>query len=323
MLKLESGHQNRLKSSFSNFALILAIVSAFTLGCKKSVSTTAKKPKERSITPARTNYEPGKEPGTYRILHWNIESGGADPQVIAKELVELGRYDVYALSEVADHKTIENEINTQWPEKYKFFVGDSGRALNSSYADDRLMVIVDRGRFEDSSATDLNEINGTSINDGRHRSPLLVQLRDRATFQQLQVVQNHFPRRDSKLRQHQARLLREWARDKSEPVVVIGDLSLDYDFNSGKGNNAFDEMMKDRVFKWIRPNPLVDTNWSDSDGDGKDNYPDSMRDFSFVAGGAKGWDAKCNVIVRDGDFPDDDKTSDHRPVELILQIPTE
>ena len=40
----------------------------------------------------------------------------------------------------------------------------------------------------------------------------------------------------------------------------------------------------------------------------------------FVSGPAKRWDPKCRVIVRPGDFPDNDKTSDHRPVELRLEL---
>jgi hypothetical protein len=46
-----------------------------------------------------------------------------------------------------------------------------------------------------------------------------------------------------------------------------------------------------------------------------------MLDFAFVASAAKELECKCRVIVRDGDFPDDDATSDHRPVELIVQVP--
>jgi hypothetical protein len=61
---------------------------------------------------------------------------------------------------------------------------------------------------------------------------------------------------------------------------------------------------------------MIDTNWSDDNG--VDRYPDSMLDFNFVAGAAKDWKAECRVIVRDGDFPDDKKTSDHRPVQLVL-----
>ncbi len=52
----------------------------------------------------------------------------------------------------------------------------------------------------------------------------------------------------------------------------------------------------------LKPAELVDTNWADLDGDGKDNYPDSMLDFAFVAGPAKNWKPLCQVIVRDGDL---------------------
>jgi hypothetical protein len=62
---------------------------------------------------------------------------------------------------------------------------------------------------------------------------------------------------------------------------------------------------------------LVDTNWSDRGGDGVDDYPHSCLDFTFVVGKAKLWQSRSRVIVREGDFPDDEKTSDHRPVELV------
>ena len=73
--------------------------------------------------------------------------------------------------------------------------------------------------------------------------------------------------------------------------------------------------------QWVRPVELIDANWSDPDGDGNDNYPDSMLDFAFVAGPANDWNPVCRVIVREDDFPDDDTTSDHRPIELRLTIP--
>jgi len=46
-----------------------------------------------------------------------------------------------------------------------------------------------------------------------------------------------------------------------------------------------------------------------------------MLDFAFVAGPAKEWTPVCRVLVRDGDFPDDKTTSDHRPIELKLTVP--
>ena len=78
-------------------------------------------------------------------------------------------------------------------------------------------------------------------------------------------------------------------------------------------------MTRGDAWEWVVPNPLVDTQWSDNFG--KDRFPNSMLDFAFVAGEAKTWNPQCSVIVRPGDFPDDSKTSDHRPVELRLTIP--
>ncbi|MDA0991027.1 MAG: hypothetical protein O3A51_09780 [Verrucomicrobia bacterium] len=45
-----------------------------------------------------------------------------------------------------------------------------------------------------------------------------------------------------------------------------------------------------------------------------------MLDFTFVAGAAKDFKCENRVIVRDGDFPDDKSTSDHRPVELVVRF---
>lgn len=60
----------------------------------------------------------------------------------------------------------------------------------------------------------------------------------------------------------------------------------------------------------------VGTNWDGSNG--RDRFRDSMLDFIFTAKGARDWKAEARVIVRTGDFPDDERTSDHRPVEVAL-----
>ena len=83
---------------------------------------------------------------------------------------------------------------------------------------------------------------------------------------------------------------------------------MDLDFRQMKGNKAFDEMIKDDVWQWVKPKPLVDTQWSDDNG--KDRYPNSALDLAFVASAAKAWNPQCRVIVRDGDFPDSEATSD-------------
>ena len=52
----------------------------------------------RQYEAATETTEPTDEP--LRILAWNIESGGNDPEVIADQLGQLDRCDIYALSEV-------------------------------------------------------------------------------------------------------------------------------------------------------------------------------------------------------------------------------
>lgn len=253
---------------------------------------------------------------SYSILHWNVESGGNDPATVAAQLVELGEYDLIGLSEVNVPEAYEEAINKKWPDRYQFVRGLTG--ANEDREDDHLWIGFDTETFELVDSQEMKEISGFVFDDGHHRVPLYVRLKDKSNGQEVVFLMNHFARGDKEFRQGQARTLREWARTQSIPIVAIGDYNLDYVFGTKKGNKAFDEMMQDNVWKWIRPVPMIDTNWSDYDGDGIDNYIDSLLDFSLLAGAAKTWKATSRVIVRENDFPDNDKTSDHRPVELIL-----
>lgn len=246
----------------------------------------------------------------HTILHWNLESGGNDPDTIAKQLVELGRYEIIGLSEVNRCDAFWMAIEKNWPLRYRFVVGKSGGS-------DPLMLVYDQRRFTLDETFDIEEVNGKQLNDGNHRAPLYVRFRSNLDFLEFGVVLNHFARGDEELRQRQAEGLREWARGRSEPIIAIGNYNFDFEFHTQQGNASFDAFLKDDVWNWIPPDPMVDSNWAD-DGNGKDKYPDSLFDFNFVAGAAKDWKSQCRVIVREGDFPDDEKTSDHRPVELIL-----
>lgn len=243
------------------------------------------------------------------VLAWNIESGGNDPQVIAGQLLEFVDYDVICLNEVSP---LNFALYGQTlPPKFSSRLSETGRS-------DRLAIFWDESRFELLEAKELMEHNGYTLNNGTHRSPLYVRLKERTSDLAFIVMTNHLARANAELRTEQSIGLREWARDQTAPIINIGDFNMDFDFKTEQGNDAFPEILRDNIFNWVRPETLIDTNWADSDGDGLDNYPDSMLDFSFVANAAKDWNPKCRVIVRDGDFPDDETTSDHRPIELVL-----
>ena len=342
-------HKNYLEFCHKRLLATIAfsLIGMVTFGCQKPISTgenpTQKNPPERtdsadSMTEPEftagesgipksegngensTSQQPpsdGQKEFSYAVLHWNVESGGSDPPTVAAQLVEIGKYDVVGLSEVDKPAAFELAMEQKWPGRYQFIRGLTG--INEDREDDHLWIAFNTEKFALVNGEEMTELGGFVFDDGHHRVPLYVRLQDKTNGQEVVFVMNHLARGDKQFRQAQARTLREWARTKSIPIVAIGDYNLDFVFATERGNPAFDEMMRDNVWKWVRPEPLVDTNWSDRDGDGVDNYIDSLLDFSFVAGAAKTWQATSRVIVRENDFPDDDKTSDHRPVELILK----
>ena len=287
----------RLQKATTSVFLILAVLFA---GCEPAVKPVPDVERPVSV-------DTNTDSNSISILAWNVESGGNDPEIIAKQLGEMSGYDVYCLSEVAaenfDRYTAALSAN------FQSINGRTGR-------NDRLQISFNSDRLELLETKELMEYRDFVLNNGTHRSPLYVRLQDKATGIQFIVMTNHLARGNAELRKEQAIGLREWARDQNVGVINIGDFNMDYDFHTERGNDAFPEILQDNIFSWAKPVELIDTNWADNDGDGNDNYPDSMLDFAFVAGPAKDWNPVCRVIVREGDFPDDKSTSDHRPIEL-------
>lgn len=243
------------------------------------------------------------------LLTWNVESDGAVPEVIADQLKQLSGHHIYALT----------EVDKKYFEKFRKALGPKFKSINGTHKEnDHLQVIYDESKLELTSWTEIEEFDGFKFNreDRALRCPLLAKFKRKDNNKIFQIVVNHLARGNSKFRTQQAIGLREWARNQNIPTISIGDFNFDFEFKTRQGNQAFTEFMRDGVWKWIEPEKLIDTNWYDRDGDGKDDYPGSMLDFAFVAGPAKTYKWSSNVIVRDGDFPDDSRTSDHRPVVL-------
>ena len=247
-----------------------------------------------------------------RVLSWNVESGGNDPAIIARQLTEFDQADFYCLQEVGARNfgRYGAAIRDAHGDGYRFVPSVTGRG-------DRLLVIYDSERFELVEIRELFKHGEYRLNDWRHRSPLLLELEDRETGAAFGVMTVHLARGDKSRRREQATGLREWGRARTQPVIAVGDFNFDYDYRRNRGNRAYDNFTAEgSPWRWVRPAEDIDTNWSDRDGDGQDNYPDSCLDFAFVSGIEN---ATARVVVRDSDFPDDDRTSDHRPVSATIE----
>lgn len=250
-----------------------------------------------------------------RVLSWNVESGGSDPEVIAEQLRALNspEFQIIALTEVhpRDFRTYSQALGR----RYRYVATVTG-------GDDRMMILFDNSRLALNSYSELFNQRADRLNDNKwhHRSPLVARLYDRKTRTEFLFVLNHLARGDERLRQSQARGLRHWAQEQSLPMIAVGDYNFDYDIPAERGNRAFSLFREGQVWRWVEPAEKVDTNWADEDGDGRDNYPNSILDFVFVAGKAGTWPAASKILVREGDFPDDNDTSDHRPLVTTFDI---
>jgi hypothetical protein len=272
----------------------------------------------------------------FRLLAWNVESNrpgsppDSDARVIARQLVGLlkapaTRGQIVALSEVApaDVHAYRKAVALGLDGEVDFVTSASGGFRDA----DSLLLVVDATRFRIEDAVELHRYAGIAANFNvdddsspehgtvRARSPLVAKIRDLASDEWFWVVVVHLARGEDDLRTDQARMLVAWARDQEAPVIAAGDFNFDWDMYTKRGNPGFDAMTDGGVWTWIRPDPLRDTNWAAArDNPKRDRFPDSILDFVFVAQGATGWRGESQVIVRPGDFPDDDETSDHRPI---------
>ncbi len=274
----------------------------------------------------------------FTIVAWNVESNRpnqppvSDSTVIAGQLKELMTSDatksqIVVLSELEpkDIFRYTSAVSEGLGHDVDFVSSGSGGFEDT----DSLAVIIDRTRFEIVSAIELHrwgsQRGNFAVDDAkssdfgalRSRSPLAVKLKDLSNSRQFWIIANHLARGESDLRIDQAKMLVEWAKSINEPMISAGDHNFDFDFHTQHGNEAFEAMTKENVWQWIKPDPLVDSNWSQDRrvrDRAVDRYPDSILDFIFVANQAKTWIGESDVIVREGDFPDDDKTSDHRPI---------
>ncbi len=286
------------------------------------------------------------EASELRVLTWNVESGGSRASSIGERLSELqsspeGPYDLIGLTEVlpSDPTTLLPSIESDGI-TYEAVISASGGS-------DRMMILFRKERFsfnESNFSEELTRHDGIDFPSGNLRRPLFVELQDKQNSHlELIFMVNHLARGNGEKRRLQARLLREWARDQDLPIIAVGDYNFDFDFNQLTGNRSMATFMRreardggDFIWKWIIPSSkivtsgegptknvhfladFVDTNWSDRNEDRKDDFPDSILDFIYTANGAKDWDVESRIIAVDGDFPDDERTSDHRPVRAVF-----
>ncbi|MCB0127386.1 MAG: lamin tail domain-containing protein [Caldilineaceae bacterium] len=262
-----------------------------------------------------TTPAPAAEPIT--VVTWNTELNDADITVIGDRIAAFQDVDLWGLAEVnrpSDQSTLEQAAAVGENADY-------GSVLSASGGGDRLLALYDRSRFTLIDSWEEDAINTT----GNARAALVLQLRVTTGGQEFLFMVNHLYRSRDDERHQQAELLNAWAARQTLPVIAVGDYNFDWAVSGGQHDAGYDLMTAGERFVWVRPETLVTTQCS--------GWPcefNSVLDFVFTAGAAQTWRAESEIVVLPGDFPDDNTTSDHRPVlarfwpdEPIVITPTE
>lgn len=247
-----------------------------------------------------------------QVLAWNVESGGSEPETIADQLAAFEGYDIVVLSEAQDDEAARYAAAAAEGEgaAFQFVVGVSG--AGSREFNDHLVIVWNRDRFELLAQVELFDLKF-----GNGRAPFAVLLRERVTGRQFWMMANHFHRNLTRNRQ-QAIGVREWVEDQGLPLFTVGDFNFDMELIADGEcarirdvRDSLERITRHNVLTWIKPDCLIKTH---------DSH-DSLLDFAFANGPALAYSPVCQVVVREGDLPDDATTSDHRPIRLRFELP--
>ncbi len=239
------------------------------------------------------------------VCGWNLESGGADGDTLARVLRRFDDVDLFGFSEVEGSgwaRKLDAAATSARGDDYRWILGKTGRR-------DRLCILYNEDRFEELAQFELDSINPR----GRYRAPLVAKLRDRRSGQSFYFMVNHLARGNREARHDQSRRLNRWVRSQDLPVIAVGDYNYDWSVRGGDRDHddGYDELTDDDVMEWVRPDRLKKTHCSDYD---------SVLDFVFVSGGAKRWDGE-SWIGQGHRCPDDRSNTDHQPVFARFDLP--
>jgi len=260
-----------------------------------------------SLVGTSTATQPSPDDSAIDIVSWNIGLDDADLSTIAQQIADFDGVDLWGLQEVNSRSApliLAEAAGVGEDAVFAAIQGNAGDGLH-------LVALYNQDRFHLLEWWELNNINTT----GNVRPPLVLFLEDKFTRLRFLFMVNHLYRSRENERHQQARLLNEWAATQELPTIAVGDYNFDWDIVYGDQQHdlGYDLMTAQGRWQWVRPDNLTTTQCS--------GWPcryNSVLDFVFLNQAAQAWTAQSEIVVRPGDFPDDETTSDHRPVRLRI-----
>jgi len=247
-------------------------------------------------------------PNQFTAVSWNVDSGDADPHVIALRITEMHGVDLWGLTEVRDDRWVgllqgaagENHPGQIVP----IFspTGGSGRSL----------ILYDAVRFDLLGYFELDWADQPWYQAGMVLRPALIaQLRHRQTGLEFFFVVNRFLPEWAAM---QAVKIDEWAARQTIPVIAVGSYYFQYCLGQPfrcDGQKGLKRMAYDGTFQWVKPGNLVRT---------FDHEANTIEDFVFLSNAVGKLLAESTILVEPDDFPSTSSTSDHRPIWTTFTV---
>lgn len=251
--------------------------------------------------------------GELTLVAYNVESGGAKAATVAEAIKDVRGVDIWGFSELASYgwlETFEDAAeDAGGGADYEKIIGSTGEYEDPDREPDYLAFLYNTATVERLENRQLH-----AINDWKHRSPLAVHFRHKASGQEFVVVLNHLASGDQQLRMQQTWQLREWAFFRRTPVIMMGDFNYRWKIGESEVDPPRDyvALTSGDLLQWIKPSPMAHT-WCGHDSR-------SVFDFFFVNEVASRWVAKAKVIETPCE-KSDQTVSDHRPIWVRFDLP--
>lgn len=240
-------------------------------------------------------------------IGFNVESGDSSPRTVGQLIDHYDGCDVWGLSEVQDSswaETFAQAAERGRSVDYRWILGHTG-------GKDRLVILYNTSKLD---LVDSFELRRVQVQDA-YRAPLVARFRLRASGRQFLFMVNHLARGEAWVRHEQSRRLNDWLRDQREPIVMAGDYNYDWDVADGERDHdrGYDYLTEDGVVRWVRPNRILSSHCGNAN---------RILDFVFVGGDARRWRTFSAILhPHVGSCPDDQWSSDHRPVVAQFLVP--
>jgi hypothetical protein len=176
-----------------------------------------------------------------RVVGFNVESGGARPEVVDDLIAGAQGVDIWGFSEVQDQSWATAFAQAAAQGETGAFTPIRG----STGGGDRLLIVYNRDRFEVGRQGEWPHLNI----EGRVRAPLVAHFRLQPAGPEFFFMVNHLYR-GNEGRHERARLLNAWAREQTLPVIAVGDDNFDGDVTRGetRHDQGYDLLTAEGVF---------------------------------------------------------------------------